>query len=315
LQRPQVAEPLVAENNAMPNATPIESVQLVQLGELPALRIHNKHAHALIALQGAQLLEFTPHGAQPVIWLSEQAEFRRGQSIRGGIPVCWPWFGDLARNPAAVRAGVRQTDAPAHGLVRAQDWLLESVAERPEHTRIVLRHPCASIPDWSHTAELTLTITIGATLRLQLQTRNTGATPLTLSQALHTYFAVSAVEQVEIRGLDGVPYIDTLEDWQQFQQRGAVRANGEVDRIYRQVPAHVQLYDAGWQRTLHLRMRNSASAVVWNPHIAKARRLSQFAPDAWQRMLCIETANVLDDSVTLAADAEQTLEVEIESEA
>lgn len=298
----------------MQNTTPIESVQLVQLGELPALRIHNKQADALIALQGAQLLEFTPHGAQPVIWLSEQAEFRRGQSIRGGIPVCWPWFGDLTRNPAAVRAGVRQADAPVHGWVRAQDWLLQSVSEQPEETRIVLRHPGISTEDWAHTAELSLTIAIGATLRLQLHTRNTGATPLALSQALHTYFAVSGIEQVEIRGLEGTPYIDTLQDWRQLQQQGPVRAQGEVDRIYRQVPAHVQLHDAGWQRTLHLRMRNSASAVVWNPHIAKAQRLSQFAADAWRRMLCIETANVLDDSVDLAAGAAQVLEIEIAME-
>jgi glucose-6-phosphate 1-epimerase len=299
----------------MTSPIPVESVQLVQLGELPALRVHNKHADALIALQGAQLLEFTPRDTQPVIWLSEQAQFNRGHSIRGGIPVCWPWFGDLARNPAAVRAGVQQADAPAHGFVRAQDWVLESVAERPEDTRIALRHPGASLRDWAHTAELTLTITIGTKLRLQLHTRNTGATPLALSQALHTYLAVSSIEQVEIRGLEGTPYIDTLQDWQQFQQRGPVRAEGEVDRIYRQVPAHVQLYDAGWQRTLHLRMRHSATAVVWNPHIAKAQRLSQFAPDAWQRMLCIETANVLDDSVSLAADAEHSLELEIESAA
>jgi glucose-6-phosphate 1-epimerase len=292
---------------------PNESVQLIQLGELPALRVHNAHADALIALQGAQLLEFTPHGERPVIWLSEQARFNRGESIRGGIPVCWPWFGDLARNPAAVRAGVRQADAPAHGWVRAQNWLLESVAELPGETRIVLRHPGASLLDWAHTAELTLTVAIGATLRLQLHTRNTGATPLAFSQALHTYFAVSAIEQTEIRGLDGMPYIDTLQDWQQFQQQGRVHAQGEIDRLYRQVPAHIQLRDAGWQRTLHLRTRNSASAVVWNPHVAKARRLSQFAPDAWRRMLCIETANVLDDSVSLAAGAGHSLELEIES--
>jgi glucose-6-phosphate 1-epimerase len=294
-----------------PLATPIQSVQLVQLGELPALRVHNDHAEALIALQGAQLLEFTPRDSQPVIWLSEQAEFKRGQSIRGGIPVCWPWFGDLARNPEAVRSGVRDADAPAHGLVRAQDWLLESVVEGPVDTRIVLRHPGTSIPGWNHAAALTLTIAIGTTLRLQLCTRNTGTAPLALAQALHTYLAVSDIGQVEIRGLDGAPYIDTLRDWQEFQQEGPVHARGEIDRIYRQVPAHIELFDAGWQRTLHLHMRNSASAVVWNPHVAKAQRLSQFAPDAWQRMLCIETANVLDDSVDLAANAEHILEVEI----
>lgn len=298
-----------------PFMTPIQSIQLVQLDELPALRVHNEHADALIALQGAQLLEYTPRAAQPVIWLSEQAEFRRGQSIRGGIPVCWPWFGDLARNPGAVRHGVRQADAPAHGLVRAQDWLLDSATEDATGTHITLRHPGPSIPGWAHSAELTLTITIGEKLKLQLRTRNSGAAPLTLSQALHTYLAISAIEKVEIRGLDGAPYIDTLQDWKEFQQEGPVRADGEVDRIYRQVPAHIQLFDAGWQRTLHLHMRNSTTAVVWNPHIAKAQRLSQFAADAWQRMLCIETANVLDDSLDLAAGADQAMELEIAVEA
>jgi glucose-6-phosphate 1-epimerase len=295
--------------------TPIKSIQLVQLGELPALRVHNEHADALIALQGAQLLEYTPRAARPVIWLSEQAEFRRGQSIRGGIPVCWPWFGDLARNPTAVRDGVRMEAAPAHGLVRAQDWLFDNAREDSAGTHITLRYPGPSIPDWAHSAELRLTVTVGEKLRLQLHTRNSGTAPLALSQALHTYLAISAIEKVEIRGLDGAPYIDTLQDWTEFQQQGPVRADGEVDRIYRHVPAHVELFDAGWQRTLHLRMRNSATAVVWNPHVAKAQRLSQFAADAWQRMLCIETANVLDDSLVLAAGAEQTMELEIAVEA
>jgi glucose-6-phosphate 1-epimerase len=296
-------------------AKPMKSIQLVQLGELPALRVHNEHAAALIALQGAQLLEFTPRNTQPVIWLSEQAEFRRGQSVRGGIPVCWPWFGDLACNPAAVRESFKPPDAPAHGLVRTQDWLIDSIAENTEGTHITLRHPGTSIPGWAHAAELTLVVSIGATLRLQLRTRNTGATPLALSQALHTYFAVSAIDKVEIRGLDGTRYVDTLRDWQEFRQEGAMHMQGEVDRIYRQVPAHIRLHDESWRRTLHLRVRNSTSAVVWNPHIAKARRLSQFAPDAWQRMLCIETANVLEDSVQLAAGADHTLELEIESSA
>jgi glucose-6-phosphate 1-epimerase len=299
----------------MPNAAPIRSIQLVQLDELPALRVSNDHADALIALQGAQVLEYTPRGAQPVIWLSERAGFRRGQSVRGGIPVCWPWFGDLARNPDAVRAGFEGPDAPAHGLARGEGWLLAGVSEDATATHIALRLPGATPPGWKHAAELTLAIAVGATLQLQLRTRNIGAASLAFSQALHTYLAVSDTENVEIRGLEGAPYIDTLRDWREVRQEGAVRMEGEVDRIYRAVPAHVALHDAGWQRTLHLRVRNSASAVVWNPHIAKAQRLSQFAPDAWRRMLCIETANVLDDSVYLAPGAEHVLELEIASEA
>lgn len=296
-------------------ATPIGSVQLVQLGELPALRINNDCATALIALQGAQLLEFVPHGSRPIIWLSEQAAFARGQGIRGGIPVCWPWFGDLERNPAAVRAAVTGPAAPAHGLVRAQDWLLDHIAEQPGNTTIALRYPTATLADrWPHAAELTLTVSIGATLRLQLRTRNSGASPFALSQALHTYFAISDSRQVDILGFEDTRYIDTLDHWRECRQQGAIRGSGEIDRIYLQTPAHVQLRDAGWQRSIQLRAQNSASAVVWNPHIEKSKRLGQFAADAWQRMFCIETANVMDDCVVLAAGADHELDLEIWSE-
>jgi glucose-6-phosphate 1-epimerase len=291
------------------------SVEIVQLDQLPVLRIHNAYADALIALQGAQVLEFVPRGQRAIIWLSEQAAFKRGHSIRGGIPLCWPWFGDLTRNPAAVRAAVAEQDAPAHGLVRAQNWLLESVAEQPTFTQIVLRYPTAALSaSWPHAAELTLTVSIGATLRLQLQTRNTGSESFALTQALHSYFAVSDIDQVEIGGFENTVYIDTLNDWRESQQQGAIRIAGEVDRIYRQVPSHLELRDTGWQRSIHLRALNSASAVVWNPHIEKSKRLSQFALDAWRRMLCIETANIMDDNVVLAAGAEHILDLEVWSE-
>jgi len=291
------------------------SVELVQLDELPILRVHNDCATALIALQGAQVLEFVPRGERAIIWLSEQAAFKRGQSIRGGIPICWPWFGELARNPAPVRAALSAGNAPAHGLVRTQTWLLESIVDQPALTQIVLRYPTAELSaSWPHPVDLTLTISIGATLRLQLATRNIGDATLALTQALHSYFAISDIRQIEIDGFENSTYIDTLQDWREFPQHGTIRIDGEVDRIYRQVPGHIQLRDAGWQRAIHLRTHSSTSAVVWNPHIEKSKRLSQFAADAWQRMLCIESANVMDDSVVLAAGDEHVLDVEIWSE-
>ncbi len=302
-------------NSPTNTATSAASIQLIQLDELPALRIHNAYADALITLQGAQVLEFTPREQRPIIWLSEQAAFRRSQNIRGGIPICWPWFGDFARNPTAVRAMTASADTPAHGLVRAQPWLLEKITEQPTHTEIVLRYPTAALnAAWPHATELTLTVSIGSALRLQLSTRNTGSTSLSFSQALHTYFSISDIRQIEILGLDNTRYIDTLREWHEFTQHDAVRIDGEIDRIYQQLPEHLQLLDTGWQRTIHLRTRNSASAVVWNPHIEKSKRLNQLSPDAWQRMVCIETANVMDDSVTLASGAAHVLDLEISGE-
>lgn len=288
----------------------LSSVALTQLDELPALRVRNAAAEALIVLRGAQVLEFVERGRQPLLWLSERAEFRRGQTIRGGIPVCWPWFGDLARNPDPVRqlAG-EPAAAPAHGLVRAQDWLLHAIDERPDQTEITLR--CPTLPaHWPHATELLLTIGVGRTLTLQLTTKNTGATPLALTQALHTYFAVSDIRAVTVPTLADKRYIDTLRNWSEQIQTGVENFSGETDRIYCDLPERLQLHDAQWRRAIHLRAAHSSSAVLWNPWIEKSKRLSQFADDAWQRMLCIETANVLEDAVTLAPGAAHTLEME-----
>jgi glucose-6-phosphate 1-epimerase len=285
---------------------------LQQRGDLSVLRISNRHADATIALQGAQLLEYTPRGEQPVIWLSKQAAYQRGQGVRGGVPVCWPWFGALDRNPESVRAMTRGDNLPAHGLVRTRDWTLRSVREADDCTEVSLALSTdLSLQHWPHHAELLLTVSIGQSLKFALTTRNLGHEPIALAQALHTYFAISAIDTVAVSGFEGCRHIDTLDDWRELQQQGAIRFSGETDRIYLDVPSEVQLHDSGWQRTIRLRTSGSGSAVVWNPWVEKAKRLSQFAPEAWREMLCIETANVLSDSVHLAPAAEHTLALEI----
>lgn len=294
----------------------LQQVSLQQRDELTVLAINNRHATAAIALQGAQVLEYKPHGAQPVIWLSDQVEYKRGQSQRGGIPVCWPWFGALERNPSAVSALTQNNiEQPAHGLVRARDWTIQSIRENDDNTDIILSFVSDSLLQqyWPHAAELQLRITIGTTLRLELTTRNLGAQPLAITQALHTYFAISAIDHVHVSGFENTRYIDTLDAWREHRQRDAIYFNAETDRIYLDVPREIVLHDSGWQRAIHLRATNSASAVVWNPWIEKSKRLSQFRPDAWRDMVCIETANVLDDRIELAPQAQQTLTLEIEA--
>lgn len=290
-----------------------QTTALEQRDELTLLRVRNTHADALIALQGAQVLEFCAKDQRPLLWLSELAEFKRGQSIRGGIPVCWPWFGDLKRNPESVQRMTRGENLPAHGIVRNQDWVLESIVETAEHTQLTLSYTiwAATQAEWPHNACVRLVISVGRTLRLQLSTRNDSPEPLTLSQALHTYFAISDIREVEINGMEQTRYIDTLDAWREQTQVDAIEFAGETDRIYLDVPESIELVDRGWQRRIALHVRNSNSAIVWNPWIEKSKRLSQFSDDAWQRMLCIETANVLSDSVTLASGAEHTLDVEL----
>lgn len=308
-------QPEASKQATSPSTYALSQITLEQRDELPVLRISNRHADAAIALQGAQVLEYTPRGAHPVIWLSDRVEYKRNQSQRGGIPVCWPWFGALERNPAAARSLAHGSQLPAHGLVRTRDWTIHSIKESDENIQITLTFTTDALSQmqWSGSAELQLTVTVGAALRLELTTRNLGAQPIALTQALHTYFAISAIDKVELTGFENTHYIDTLDDWYDHNQDGSIKFGAETDRIYLDVPSSIQLHDSGWNRTIHLRTNNSASAVVWNPWVEKSKRLSQFSPEAFRDMVCIETANVLDDMVELAPQQSHTVILEIQA--
>lgn len=277
-------------------------IQRIEMDQLACWRIRRGDDELLIAKQGAQILSYRKGEAPPIIWLSEEAAFQHGQSVRGGVPICWPWFGDLARNPQAVQASYHgEQAAPFHGLVRALPWLLRE--QRSEGDAAVLKFHCpqalGQLPGWPHQVELTLQVRLADDLQLTLSSHNRDNQPVVISQALHSYFAVSDIQRVEVAGLADRPYIETLEQWEQRQQHGALHFNGETDRIYLELPDTLTLIDEGWNRRIQLTSSGSSSAVLWNPWIAKAQRLSNFADDAWRRMLCIETANVMDDAVAL----------------
>lgn len=289
-------------------------IQRIEMDQLACWRIRRGEDELLIAEQGAQILSYRQGDAPPIIWLSEEAAFAQGQSVRGGVPVCWPWFGELARNPQAVQAGYNgEQPAPFHGLVRTLPWQLRE--QRSEGDAAILEFDCpqalGELPGWPHRVELTLQISLADELELSLTSRNAGDESIAISQALHSYFAVSDIRQVRVQGLDGCPYIDTLLDWKACQQQGDLHFSGETDRVYQQLPDTLNLIDPIWQRRIQLTTRSSTSAVLWNPWIDKAQRLSSFADDAWQRMACIETANVLDDVVVLQPGQQHTLGVSI----
>lgn len=288
-----------------------------QHGELNCWRISSNHAELLIAQQGAQILSYQCVGQPPLLWLSDQAIFRQGKSVRAGVPVCWPWFGNLQRNPQAVQAMYHGEQAPAHGLARTRDWQLLGIEEAGDGLRIEFELPEAQgkLPDWPHDVELKLLVELGAELKLKLTSRNMGNTPVTLSQALHSYFAVSDVRQVRVEGVAGLGYIETLADWEQRQQQGALAFSGETDRIYLATPPRLSIVDPHWNRRITLASSGSRSAVIWNPWTERAKELPDMADDGWQRMLCIETANVWDDLVELKPGATHSLGLVVASEA
>ncbi|WJM97417.1 D-hexose-6-phosphate mutarotase [Pseudomonas defluvii] len=285
-------------------------------GELNCWRITSDSAELLIAQQGAQVLSYQRVGEPPLLWLSDQALFKQGKSVRAGVPVCWPWFGNLARNPQSVQAMYQASEAPAHGLARGRDWQLLGIDNSSTELRIDFTLPQAlgNLPGWPHTVALNLSIVMGEQLSLTLCSENLGSDPVTISQALHSYFAVSDVRQVRVEGVAGLNYIETLANWEQRNQQGDLGFAGETDRIYLQAPEQLSIVDPAWNRRILLRSSGSRSAVIWNPWTDRAAELIDMANDGWQRMLCIETANVWDDLVQLAPGARHTLSLSIGSE-
>lgn len=285
-------------------------------GELNCWRITSDSAELLIAQQGAQVLSYQRVGEPPLLWLSDQALFKQGKSVRAGVPVCWPWFGNLARNPQSVQAMYQASEAPAHGLARGRDWQLLGIDSSSTELRIDFTLPQAlgNLPGWPHTVALNLSIVMGEQLSLTLSSENLGSDPVTISQALHSYFAVSDVRQVRVEGVAGLNYIETLANWEQRNQQGDLGFAGETDRIYLQAPEQLSIVDPAWNRRILLRSSGSRSAVIWNPWTDRAAELIDMANDGWQRMLCIETANVWDDLVQLAPGARHTLNLSIGSE-
>ncbi len=289
--------------DALNNQFGIEGqLQFKATGDLIVVEITNDHSQASIVLQGAQVLFWVPDGQQPVIWLSDEATFIADKTIRGGIPVCWPWFGAHPDN----------NEAPAHGFVRASAWeVIETTSLDAGQTRLVFRLPQAEVPSalWPHNTELEFQVTVGATLELNLITRNKGAEAVTISQALHSYFAVSDISQVAIKGLEYCQFIDALDDWQRKVETDPISIDAEIDRIYQNTKPVCMLEDKGWQRRINIETTNSRSTVVWNPWIDKSVRLGDMGEGGYLKMLCIETGNIADDRVSIPAGEEHCLGV------
>lgn len=277
-----------------PFIKPISSASLCCFDGLVCLAIEHPEASALIALQGAQVLRYQPATTSaPVIWLSPEAEGVAGVPVRGGIPVCWPWFGDLQRNPDAVKQqwSSHRAAESAHGYARTRLWSLERLKESEAGVDLTL----ALLDD----VALSLHIHVGQSLTLRLSMSNTTPDSITLSSALHSYFAVSDIAAVTLRGFEGATCHDALDDWAQRPAPEAFTIGEETDQVFTGIRQSLIIDDSEWQRRLELMSMQSHSAVVWNPWIEKSRRLSQFADAAYRRMVCIETGRLLNDAVEL----------------
>ena len=268
-----------------------------------SIEVINKSASAEIALQGAHLFYFRPVAEQSLLWLSKKSFFESGRAIRGGIPICWPWFGRHPENSAL----------PQHGFARISDWELVEVQEPDDQTteiRLQLHHCVESLQLWPYRFSLLLTLTIGRTLSLALTTKNCDVRPFEITAALHSYFAVENIHTVHVDGLAGRPYFDSLTGKECVQQ-SPIRIGQEVDRIYHQVESPVTLHDQ--KRSVRIDASGSSSAVIWNPWQEKSVAMADMHDDAYTTMLCIETANAPGDARRIEPGEEHTLRAVISS--
>jgi D-hexose-6-phosphate mutarotase len=272
-------------------------------------KIVNSRAAATLCLQGAHLMRWQPHSASaPVLWLSALAVPARGKSLRGGVPVCWPWFG-----AHATEAGY-----PAHGYARTAPWEVTAADVREDGaTAIRLRLPETdrSREMWPHATELRLEIVVGQTLSLALSTANLGEEAVVIGEALHTYFEVGDIESVRVLGLDGCEYLDKVEGFARRRQQGAVVFSGETDRVYVDSDAECVIEDAALRRRIHVAKSGSRSTVVWNPWAEKAEQMGDLGTDGWRRMVCVESANCHDNLVEVPPGGQHSLRAEYRVEA
>jgi len=267
---------------------------------LARLDIRTPVATAQVFLQGAQVTEWTPsHAAESVLWLSPRSVFAPGKAIRGGVPICLPWFGAHPTDPAA----------PAHGFARLVEWSLVEAIDTDGIVTLVFRLQQATPgPDWPHPFRATYRIAIGSTLMLALDVENIGTAAFTFQEALHSYFAVTDVERITITGLEGSDYLDKVDDFARKSQRNdPITFNGETDRVYLDTAATCRIADPSNRRVITVEKSGSMSTVVWNPGRERGMALTDVGDPGWRGMVCVETANVRDSAVRLEAGATHTM--------
>jgi len=248
-------------------------------------------ATATIYLHGAHVTEWTPRGQRPVLFTSSRSMFETGKPIRGGVPIVFPWFGPRGDGQPG----------PLHGYARISEWTLESTEQRPDGA-VEVRLGLAV-----ESVRLTYRVVVGESLELELTVRNKSDAEFRFEEALHTYFAVGDIRQVSITGLEGTTCVDKTDGFARKVSEGAIRFGKETDQVHLNTTAACEIHDAAWERVVVVEKTGSNTTVVWNPWIEKTKTLADMAPDDWQQMVCVETANALANNITLPAGAVHTL--------
>ncbi|NJM96595.1 MAG: D-hexose-6-phosphate mutarotase [Phormidesmis sp. RL_2_1] len=262
-------------------------------GGFPLIAIHNEQAKAKISIYSGQVISFQPVGeSADLMFVSENAYYQSGKAIKGGIPICWPWFGPDPEGRGRA----------SHGFVRNRMWTLLSTEATPAGaTKVKLGVSANEETEtiWPYRFELVIEIVVGTQLSVALITQNTGDEAFSITQALHTYLAVGDITQVQVLGLDDTPYLDKADGGVKKTQTGAITIIGETDRIYEGVNPELLIEDGALGRRIRIATVGSSTAIVWNPWQEISMKMADLADKDYQQFICVETANAADEVIEI----------------
>lgn len=269
-------------------------------GGFTFVHIKNNHAEAQISLYGGQVTHYQPFGEEPVVWISPLAEFKYGKAIRGGIPICWPWFGPH----------LYDTKQPQHGVARVSNWsVVNTCILQDQQVKVVLRcdqDVIDQLTEWKGVT-LELTIILGRALTLELCTYNHTSVKKSLGGALHSYLFVQDINQAILRGLKTTQYLDKLDNYTTKLQTDDVTLEKETDREYINTKADCFLWDKALNRHVKISKGGSGTTVVWNPWKTTSKQMTDFPDAGYLTMVCVEAAITAQDEYILLPNESHVL--------
>lgn len=260
--------------------SPVASVSLSESNGLSFVNIENEFASAKISLFGGHVLSFIPAADNKErLWVSPHAYLNGERPIRGGIPICWPWF--------ANDHGRDDGELPSHGFLRTQVWKLVNSTEDSKGTTVELAPSFTRAEGFEYDCSVTLRVHVGENLQVSLETENTGVIPFSFNTALHTYFHVENIKHTELKGISG-DYKDKLDDWAVKPTPAPYTIDAETDRIHLSAVKQTTIAVDDKDFTEVLSQGND-SLVVWNPW-QSAASISDMDPFGYNHMVCVESS-------------------------
>ena len=261
--------------------------------DLVFMTVSNKYADADICLYGAHVTSFKPRNSMEILWMSPDSSFEEGTPIRGGIPVCFPWFGPHKTDP----------EKPQHGFARLMYWDLLETATLPSGETMVRLQLCSSEETktyWEYDFCAEMKIIIGTTLNVTLKVTNTSDVPFEYTCALHSYFSLSAIENLSIEGLEGTNYFNQLTGENGVQKEYFLHIQEPLTRHYLGTETPVVIEDSAFNRRIKVDKSGSRVTTVWNPGEETCAKIGDLPDDAWETFVCVEATNAFDFAVQLA---------------